>query len=180
MEALTLLPETPHARPVPVLTARAGLAVVRDREELCIVHVGSGWPLAWPPVLYLPTPAAAAAAMDVALALLGVDWTANAPAIIARVNRVALLQAMQRAAIPPRRLPYHDHRRRLRPYQAEAKRAAIRLVRGWIAQWYDYDPLRWDRNYGTAIPPQRQPCRRFVARAGLLRGIARRAERSHG
>ena len=180
MEALTFLPDTPDARLVPVLVERAGLAVVRDDDDLRVVHVGTGLPLASSLVLYLPDPAAAVAAMDAALSLPGVDWTADAAAIVARVNRVALLQAMQRAAIPPRRLPYHDHRRRLRPYQAEAKRAAIRLVRGWIAQWYDYDPLRWDRNYGTAIPPQRQPCRRFVARAGLLRGIARRAERSHG
>lgn len=165
---LTLLPGTPYARPAAVLVARAGLAVVGDAGAFRVAHIGTGLPLVPTAVVWLNSQAEAERAMEAALAL-PVDWTADAAAITARVDRAVIGRAMERAAHPPRRMPYWDQRRRLRPYQAEARRSYVARFR---LDWYD----GWD----GPTPPRRQPCRRFVARAALGRAIARRAGRGRG
>lgn len=153
------------AHQAPVLHMEGGLAVVEaEPGRYTVTHIASGNAV-WPFLRYQAprAPDPALAALRVALAVCP-DWTQDRETIKAVIGDPReLWRRMRLAADPPRRPRWHrgERKRRLKPYAAQSKRAAIREAAGLGMRWLWRDLWVYERRgamWGMLPPVVRQPC----------------------
>ena len=157
---------------VPLHASEGGLGITEGEPgKYTVTHLGCGlmlWPLWQHQTRDLD---AVRRALRVALDS-GIDWTQSREALLAALDaetRRALCNRMRLAAYPPRRPRWHKgaRHRRLKPYEAQSKRTALREAaysgRDIMREmWRDLWPYhRRGEAWGVIPAVVRQPCTRF-------------------